>query len=430
MRGRLPLVLGRFVPADVDVLLKRKQLHDLGQHILDERIRVLTDVEQPDIDAPVGGDGWLRAGHANLRIRGNRRLRMSGHVDFRDDRDVTFGCVAHDVADLVLGIETAILPGRRIDQLHLVGLRARHAPTSVNFGYFFIGLRQPGSSVRCQCITLSLCTAIVSMKSLMKSGDWKCRTESSNRPRQAEARIVVDLGARHALRLRARAGRGQQLPQTHGAVEQSVRSSGGERDSVRRYAQPIAFIAIGPCRCRLQLENNRVTGACVGLRPQREMQAMRAFDEIRKIARGGRCLFAADDQSAARCDFEVPGSAFYGNRHRYQRKRAAVDGSRWHRLGSRRPSGGGRRAVHAKRATSTSTLILLAIAPPKNAHAFSAYRPSDVPFAGKMLLHFQHTRMRLKQKAASLFRDSGLLQRTRRKLLPAFPAYTGRPWPE
>ena len=48
----------------------------------------------------------------------------------------------------------------------------RQAPTEVSFGYFLISSRQAWSSVRCQCSTLSLCCAMLSMNFLMYSGDW------------------------------------------------------------------------------------------------------------------------------------------------------------------------------------------------------------------------------------------------------------------
>ncbi len=60
----------------------------------------------------------------------------------------------------------------------------RQPPTSISFGYFGISIRQPWSSVRCQCSTLSLCRAIASISCLISSTDWKCRAESSISPRQ------------------------------------------------------------------------------------------------------------------------------------------------------------------------------------------------------------------------------------------------------
>ncbi len=72
----------------------------------------------------------------------------------------------------------------------------RQAPTDVSFGYFLISIRQPWSSVRCQCSVFSLCSAIQSMNCFTYSTDWKWRTESSMSPRQAKRgeSVMVTVG--------------------------------------------------------------------------------------------------------------------------------------------------------------------------------------------------------------------------------------------
>ena len=153
----------------------------LGQHVLEEAEGGLLDVEQVFVDAPVRRHRvQLVSGRRHAELADTQRwprvawpgISISGH-----DLDVARGGVGHDVARLLLRVEAAVqsrLAGLGVD----VGLRGacpagtRHAPTEVSFGYFLISRRQAWSSVRCQCSTLSLCSAIQSMNCLMNSGDW------------------------------------------------------------------------------------------------------------------------------------------------------------------------------------------------------------------------------------------------------------------
>jgi hypothetical protein len=47
--------------------------------------------------------------HAELRIGGDRCLRMARHLDFRHHHHLTLGGVGHDFAHIVLRVETAVL---------------------------------------------------------------------------------------------------------------------------------------------------------------------------------------------------------------------------------------------------------------------------------------------------------------------------------
>ena len=58
-----------------------------------------------------------------------------------------------------------------------------HAPTEVNRGRALISMRQPWSSVRCQCSTFMPCNASKSTCFLTKSKSWKCRQPSKSNPR-------------------------------------------------------------------------------------------------------------------------------------------------------------------------------------------------------------------------------------------------------
>src|SRR5688572_24952238 len=105
-RGVLPAVLDCFVAADVDEFTW-EQLDYLAEHVLYECKCRFLGVEQPVVYAPVGRDGWSAAG-AQPRVTCNRRLRVSRHLDFRDDRHVTRCRVGDEVAHLRLRVEPAI----------------------------------------------------------------------------------------------------------------------------------------------------------------------------------------------------------------------------------------------------------------------------------------------------------------------------------
>ncbi len=98
LRAGVPLVLDRFVAADVDEA-RREHGHHLAQHILEEAESVVVDIVEPGKDAPVeldpGRDG--RAG-AEPRISADRRQRMPRHLDFGNDRDVARRRISDDRA--------------------------------------------------------------------------------------------------------------------------------------------------------------------------------------------------------------------------------------------------------------------------------------------------------------------------------------------
>ena len=63
-------------------------LDHLAEYVLEETHGGLVGIEQVDVDAPLVGHRDRPAGHAELRIRGNRRSRMTGDVDLRHHVDV------------------------------------------------------------------------------------------------------------------------------------------------------------------------------------------------------------------------------------------------------------------------------------------------------------------------------------------------------
>ena len=96
------------VAADVDVL-GREDVQHLGQDVLQEGEGfLLAHAEDVFGDAPAGPDVIRAAGAAQLRIGGQGRDHVAGQVHLRDDGDVALRGVGHDLAHLVLGIETAV----------------------------------------------------------------------------------------------------------------------------------------------------------------------------------------------------------------------------------------------------------------------------------------------------------------------------------
>src|SRR5687768_13484517 len=107
LRAGLPLVFDGLVAAHVNELT-RKQFEHLGQHILKKENRLLVRVEYVGVDAPTRPDIELFARDAELRIRRNRRLSVAGHLDFRDDGDVSLTRVFDNFADLILRVKAAV----------------------------------------------------------------------------------------------------------------------------------------------------------------------------------------------------------------------------------------------------------------------------------------------------------------------------------
>lgn len=110
-RGLLPLVLGALVAAQVDEG-RGEEREDFVEDTLVEAQHLLRRGEHVGADAPGvphrEGGRVDDVGVAQLRVRGDRGLRVPGDVDLGDDRDVPLGGVRDDLADVVLGVETAV----------------------------------------------------------------------------------------------------------------------------------------------------------------------------------------------------------------------------------------------------------------------------------------------------------------------------------
>ena len=89
--------------------LAGEQFHHLRQHILHELIDLgIADAEHILIHAPVVSHLIGTARTTELRIRGERRQHVSGHVYLRYDGDMPCCGVRHNVAYLLLCIVAAI----------------------------------------------------------------------------------------------------------------------------------------------------------------------------------------------------------------------------------------------------------------------------------------------------------------------------------
>ena len=108
--GLVPLVFGCFVAANVDEL-RGKQLAHFGQYILEETEGFFLRGEDVRVDAPAGhhlGRVARDVGVAELRVGGDGRRGMAGHLDLRHDRDVALGRVGDDLLDFLLGVKPAV----------------------------------------------------------------------------------------------------------------------------------------------------------------------------------------------------------------------------------------------------------------------------------------------------------------------------------
>ena len=117
-RGRLPLVLGALVAADVDERRGggREEVEDLLEDALVEAQGVVGGGEYVRVDAPGvpdgEGGGVDDVGVAQFRVGGDGGLRVAGDVDLGDDGDMPLGGVRDDLADVVLGVVAAVRASR------------------------------------------------------------------------------------------------------------------------------------------------------------------------------------------------------------------------------------------------------------------------------------------------------------------------------
>src|SRR5690606_17674330 len=124
LRRRRPCL----VPADVQVRSGR-QFRDLTDDVVHELVGdLLVDAQGAVADLDVGARWRGDAVAVQFRVRGQRGVGVSRHVDLRDDGDVPLGGVGDDVAVVVLGEVTAA---------HTVDTGARSTAHGGEFGPAF-----------------------------------------------------------------------------------------------------------------------------------------------------------------------------------------------------------------------------------------------------------------------------------------------------
>ena len=216
-----------------------EQLDHFRQHVLQELEGAFLDVEQGGVDAPFVEHVDLLAGHAEFRIRGHRGLRMPGGVDLRDDGDVAFRCIAHHVADLVLGVVAAIRTRFPV-AAHAAIARGNAAAADLGQLRISLDLDAPAlvvGQVPVEGVELVQRHRVEQLLDFIHGLEMARRIQHQSAP--GEARRVVDMhggNAKAVFRVRR-----QQLPKRHRAVEQAARIARGHHDALRIGIQRVAF---------------------------------------------------------------------------------------------------------------------------------------------------------------------------------------------
>ena len=225
-RRLLPLVLGRLVAAEMDVA-RREQLHHFAQHVLQEGEGAVLDIEQPRVHAPIRRNRRCLAGHAQLRIRGDRRLRMARQVDLRHHGDEALRGVLHDVADLVLRVIAAVRLGLSV---RVASGRTGRNAAAAHFGQLRVlpDLDAPAlivGQVPVEGVELVQRHLVEQRLDFIDAAEVARDIEHQSTP--DKARRVLDALCGDA-RLALAAIGGGQLPQRDGAIEQAGRSARGD----------------------------------------------------------------------------------------------------------------------------------------------------------------------------------------------------------
>ena len=96
------------VATDVDVL-RGEDLDDFIEHVLYKlEGLLLARAEHVGKDTPCARNLIRAARAAQLGIGSQRSEHVAGHVDFGDDSDKTVGSILHNLAALLLRVETAV----------------------------------------------------------------------------------------------------------------------------------------------------------------------------------------------------------------------------------------------------------------------------------------------------------------------------------
>jgi hypothetical protein len=107
--------------------MKVEEREHLVEHVLEELEHVVTDTQHVLLDPPERLDVVLLSGVAELGIGGDRRERVSGHLDLRHDRHMPVGGIPHDLSHVVLGVEARMRDAGESALLWIGRARREHA---------------------------------------------------------------------------------------------------------------------------------------------------------------------------------------------------------------------------------------------------------------------------------------------------------------
>ncbi len=179
-------------------------------------------------DAQRFAAGTLYRG-AKSRVSGDGRGRVARQVDFRDDLHMAGGRKAHDVADFVLSVEAAVARAARFDPPGTDGGQARILanldPPTLIVGQMPVQYIElvPGHPVD---------------HGANEGGRLKMPRGVEHQAAPSVLRRIANALHRDAAGIGARR---QQLPESDGAVEQTRRGAGGDRDPLRRHFEFVGF---------------------------------------------------------------------------------------------------------------------------------------------------------------------------------------------
>jgi len=254
LRAGFPLRLDRLVAPDVNIAAG-KQGHHFAQHLLAELDRPRPRRENVLADSPPrpGADFLLLVGkHTQLRVRGNRRPGMAGHLDLGHDRDVPLGGITDQLADVVLRVKATVTPAVELPRLVAVVSDQRLVAPSADLGQprVLLDFDPPAlvvGQVHLQAVEFVLGHHVDKPQHVVLGQEVPRRVDQQPAPR--EPRPVGDAKARKAAGLALDWLRGgkelgrEQLAQGLDGVEQSRRFGRPEFDPLRADLQLVAFRA-------------------------------------------------------------------------------------------------------------------------------------------------------------------------------------------
>ncbi len=237
LRTVAPRRFSGLVATDVNVL-RREQLHDLQEHVLQELERPFVARAEVAVAVRLSVASQLGIGCRHL-------LRMARHLDLGNHLDMPQPGVLHDLADLLLRIEAA--PGARIVRLAVAAVAFPPA-LPVLVGPPRRELRQAGVTVNLDAPSGAVGQVHVQAVELEERHGVDLTLDELHRPEMAahvdheaavgETRRILDRAAGDLLR----ASVVRELQQGLHGVEGARRRPRRHRDPARRDLQPVGLL--------------------------------------------------------------------------------------------------------------------------------------------------------------------------------------------